>query len=138
MPLNQRQKVFQSREIQLHYAASAHPNILSMLKIVDTIDCTYVVLEYYPDGDLFYNITEKGRYVGDDPSIWMAFLQIVDAVAHCHGLGIYHGDLKPENILVDGSELALADFDLATMDPYSEDRGCGSTPYMSPGMSFCI
>lgn len=133
-PLDRRQREFQSREIQLHYHASAHPNIVSMLKIVDDPECTYVVLEYCPEGDLFSNITERGRYVGNDTEVQRAFLQILDAVEHCHRLGIYHRDLKPENILVSngGDSVLLADFGLATTDPESEDHGCGSTFYMSP------
>jgi tRNA A-37 threonylcarbamoyl transferase component Bud32 len=139
-PLDRRQREFQSREIQLHYAASAHPNIVSMLKIVDDPECTYVILEFYPEGDLFSNITEKGRYVGNDALVRQAFLQILDAVEHCHRLGIYHRDLKPENILVSksGSKVALADFGLATMDSESEDHDCGSTFYMSPGRPSCL
>jgi len=133
-PLDRRQREFQTREIQLHYAASAHPNIVSMLKIVDDTDCTYVILEYCPEGDLFSNITEKGRYVSNDALVQKAFLQILNAVEHCHRLGIYHRDLKPENILVSnsGSDVLLADFGLATTDFESEDHGCGSTFYMSP------
>jgi hypothetical protein len=34
-PSDRRQREFQSREIQLHYAASEHPNPVSMLKILD-------------------------------------------------------------------------------------------------------
>ncbi|TVY25066.1 Negative regulator of sexual conjugation and meiosis [Lachnellula hyalina] len=133
-PLDKRQRDFQSREIQLHYAASVHPNIVSMLKIVDDPECTFVILEYCPEGDLFSNITERGTYVSNDGLVRNAFLQILDAVEHCHRLGIYHRDLKPENILVSnsGMNVLLADFGLATTEPESDDHGCGSTFYMSP------
>ncbi|KAJ2990342.1 hypothetical protein NUW58_g2999 [Xylaria curta] len=103
-PLDRRQLAFQHRELRLHYLASAHPNVVSMHKIVDDPDCIYVVLEYCSEGDLFYNITECGQ------------------------------DLKPENILVSnqGDTVKLADFGLATASDRSEDYGCGSTFYMSP------
>lgn len=141
-PLDRRQFAFQKREIRLHYEASDHPNVVSMLKIVDRPDCIYVVLDYCPEGDLFYNITERGQYVGKDELSRRVFLQILDAVEHCHSRGIYHRDLKPENILVtdNGETVKLADFGLATSSACSDDYGCGSTFYMSPGrlVSMCL
>jgi serine/threonine protein kinase len=133
--LDARQKRFQQREIALHLKASAHPNVVSLAKIVETEDCTFVILEYCPEGDLFTNITERGHYVGNDILARQVFLQLLDAVEYCHSLGIYHRDLKPENVLVAarGFEVKLADFGLATTDPYTNDFGCGSTFYMSPG-----
>jgi serine/threonine protein kinase len=133
-PLDRRQASFQNREIRLHYQASQHPNIVSLHKIVDHPDCIFVIMEYCPDGDLFFNITERGQYVGKDELARRAFLQILDAVEYCHRLGIYHRDLKPENILVTdhGETVKLADFGLATSSERSEDYGCGSTFYMSP------
>ncbi|GAO19229.1 hypothetical protein UVI_02060420 [Ustilaginoidea virens] len=133
-PLERRQVAYQQREIRLHYLASGHPNVVSMLKIVDDADSIYVILEYCPEGDLFLNITELGQYVGKDELARSVFLQILDAVEHCHKLGIYHRDLKPENILVtdNGNTVKLADFGLAIADERSEDYGCGSTFYMSP------
>ncbi|KAG5991983.1 hypothetical protein E4U43_003887, partial [Claviceps pusilla] len=124
-PLERRQVAYQQREIRLHYLASAHPNVVSMLKIVDDPDCVYVILEYCPEGDLFLNITELGQYVGKDELARKIFLQILDAVEHCHSLGIYHRDLKPENILVtdNGNTVKLADFGLATAEDRSEDYG---------------
>lgn len=135
-PLERRQIAYQQREIRLHYLASAHSNVVSMHKIIEGTDCIYVILEYCPEGDLFLNITERGHYVGNDNLSRKVFLQILDAVEHCHKLGIYHRDLKPENVLVTdhGDTVKLADFGLATSDDRSEDYGCGSTFYMSPGM----
>lgn len=132
---DQRNAAFQTREIRLHYEASAHPNVVSILNIIDDPDCIHVVLEYCPDGDLFYNIVVLGRYEGDDALVQRTFLQILDAVNHCHSRGIYHRDLKPENILVtdQGNTVKLADFGLASNLPHSEDYGCGSEFYMSPG-----
>lgn len=132
--LEPRQFAYQQREIRLHWKASNHANVVQMLKIVNDPDCIYVILEYCPEGDLFLNITERGQYVGKDELSRNIFLQILDAVEHCHNLGIYHRDLKPENILVTdrGDTVKLADFGLATSDDRSEDYGCGSTFYMSP------
>lgn len=132
--LESRQRAFQQREIQLHHKVSEHPNVVSMFEIMDTPDCTYVVLELCPGGDLFSRITDQAFYIGQESLIKNAFLQLLDAVAYCHSVGVYHRDLKPENILVadDGLTLKLADFGLATQDSLSSDFGCGSTFYMSP------
>ena len=133
--LDARQRKFQQREIRLHHLASQHPNVVSLERILDSPDCTFVVIEFCPEGDLFSNITERGHFVGNDLSARHAFLQILDAVDFCHSIGIYHRDLKPENILVTdhGHTVKLADFGLATTDYITSDFGCGSTFYMSPG-----
>jgi serine/threonine protein kinase len=133
--LDARQERFQQREIALHLKASGHDNIVSLIQIEETADCTFVVLEYCPEGDLFTNITERGHYVGNDFLAKRIFLQLLDAVEYCHNLGIYHRDLKPENVLVSdgGVKVKLADFGLATTEAYTSDFGCGSTFYMSPG-----
>lgn len=132
--LDSRQRRFQEREIALHHRASAHPNVVNLVKILHDVDCTYVIIEYCPEGDLFTNITEHGNFVGNDILAKRVFLQLLDAVEYCHSLGIYHRDLKPENILVtdNGTQVKLADFGLATTEPITSDFGCGSTFYMSP------
>ncbi|KAF1826498.1 Pkinase-domain-containing protein [Dissoconium aciculare CBS 342.82] len=131
--LDDRQRRFQDREIQLHYECQ-HPNIVALHQTLETSDCTYVVLEFCPEGDLFAKITEESQYVGDDVQARNVFLQILSAVQHCHSRGIYHRDLKPENVLVkdNGRTVKLADFGLATQDHITSDFGCGSTFYMSP------
>lgn len=132
--LDDRQRRFQAREIALHARAQGHPNIVSLVEILDAPDTVFVVMEFCPEGDLFTTITEAGHYVGDDALAKRVFLQLLDAVQYCHALGIYHRDLKPENILVcdAGYTVKLADFGLATTETYTSDFGCGSTFYMSP------
>lgn len=136
--LDARQRRFQQGEIAHHYQASQHPNVVSLMRILDSPECTYVVLEYCPEGDLFSNITEQGHFVGNDRLAKHVFLQLLDAVQYCHSVGIYHRDLKPENVLVtdNGRTVKLADFGLATRDKNTTDFGCGSTFYMSPGKLF--
>jgi len=134
--LDPRQRRFQQRELDLHGLASAHPYVVSMVQILDSPDCTYVVLEFCEEGDLFTNITERGHFIYNDSLARAAFHQLLTAVDFCHGLGIYHRDLKPENVLVTstpaGTVVKLADFGLATTDAVTSDFGCGSTFYMSP------
>ena len=134
-----RQHQFQRREIELHHAASQHPHVVSLYRIMETDDTVFVVLELCSGGDLFSNITERRIYQDNEPLTKQAFVQICDAVEFCHRIGIYHRDLKPENILVSstGMDVKLADFGLATRDHTSDDFGCGSTFYMSPG-EHCI
>jgi hypothetical protein len=113
-----------------HYKASAHPNIIPIIKIVDSDRYLYTVMPYYPEGDPFDSITQSRRTFDDD-SIRNTFLQLLDAVEHCHHLGVYHLDLKPEHILVSGNQILLAGFDLSRTE---ETAGCGgSAPYASPG-----
>ncbi|GMK56229.1 hypothetical protein CspeluHIS016_0300690 [Cutaneotrichosporon spelunceum] len=132
--LDERQRLFQRREIMLHTLASSHTNITAIHKVLRDDEYTYIVMDYLPGGDLFAMIADRGRYVGDDELVRSVFLQIVDAIRHCHDMGIYHRDLKPENILcsADGTKVVLADFGLATTEPVSRDFGCGSTFYLSP------
>ncbi|KAK9461787.1 kinase-like domain-containing protein [Lipomyces oligophaga] len=122
------------RETQLISSVHGHPNIVSVVEVIDLPEGLFVVMEFCPEGDLFSNITEKKLYVGNDSAALHAFLQIVDAVQYCHSLSVYHRDLKPENILVtnNGSTLKLSDFGLATTSRLSYEFGCGSSFYMSP------
>jgi serine/threonine protein kinase len=139
--LTPRQLQFQQRELNLHHLVSsgtpstpAHPNIVSLRKVISTSTLVYVILEYCDGGDLFTGIVEQRRYINNDALISRAFLQIVEAVEACHAKGVYHRDLKPENILVGKrGVMKVADFGLSTSEAVTSDFGCGSSFYMSPG-----
>lgn len=133
-----RQRQTHIREIALHQLASAHPGVVTLHRVVDQGNHTYIVMDYAPDHDLFTQILHSCRYLGDDALIKDVFLQLLDAVEYCHSLGIYHRDLKPENILCfdDGLRVAITDFGLATTDKVSDEFRTGSVYHMSPGKYF--
>jgi serine/threonine protein kinase len=130
-----RQRNLHMREIHLHRIASAHQGVVSLHRVIEDATFTYIVLDYYADGDLFTQILHKRTYLGYDNLIKRVFLQLLDAVEHCHSLGIYHRDLKPENVLCleDGRRVAITDFGLATADKISTEFRTGSVYHMSPG-----
>ena len=133
----ERQRRLHMQEIALHQLASVHPNVVTLHRIIEEDDSTFIVMDYCPDGDLFGQIQEKRRYLGRDELIKHVFLQLLDAVDYCHSLDIYHRDLKPENVLCfdGGLRLAITDFGQATSEKVCEEFQIGSVYHMSPGTS---
>ncbi|KAK7052873.1 hypothetical protein VNI00_004192 [Paramarasmius palmivorus] len=129
-----RQEEFQLREIALHQKVSGHPNIVAMHEVLYDDFFVYVILDLCEGGDLFAAITETDSFKRDDESIRSVFVQLLDALQHCHDKGVYHRDLKPENVLFskDGRRVHIADFGLSTDTRASQEFGCGSSYYMSP------
>ncbi|KAI0325179.1 kinase-like protein [Cubamyces sp. BRFM 1775] len=129
-----RQRQLHMREIALHQLASGHPNVVTLHRVVEDYQYTYIVMDYCSDGDLFTQILHQRRYLGNNALIKEVFLQLLDAVEYCHSLNIYHRDLKPENVLCfdGGLRLAITDFGLATTDRMSTEFRTGSVYHMSP------
>ncbi|TFK29382.1 kinase-like protein [Coprinopsis marcescibilis] len=124
----------QQREFCVHLLVSGHSNVVTLHQFFNDTLYVYAIMDLCSGGDLFAAITEKQWYSNQSRRIKDTYLQILDAVQHCHDLGIFHRDIKPENILcsVDGARIHLADFGLSTNSPFSGDFGCGSSYYMSP------
>jgi len=137
-----RYHIIQQRELENHKLVSGHPNIVTFHRFFSDGLFVYVVLDLCGGGDLFSAITQRHLFQGNECLTKSAFVQLIDAVAYCHKHGVFHRDIKPENILCsdDGSVIRLTDFGLSIMSPYSNDFGCGTSQYMSPGKSpfFCI
>ncbi|KAI0694229.1 kinase-like domain-containing protein, partial [Cytidiella melzeri] len=128
------------REVVLHHVVSEHPNVVTMRHAFEDTMFVYIVLNYCPGGDLFARISDDKMFFRNDEMTKSVFLKILDAVAYCHEKRVFHRDLKPENILCskDGSQVHVTDFGLCTSGQVSTTWGCGSAPYMSPGMFKCL
>lgn len=131
-------KTEQPNEIRMHHLASAHPNVLSVRTVFDTSQHWYMVLDSRPEwnlADLMAEYKETDDRDALEELNKRVFLQLLDAVEHCHNLGIYHRDLKPENVFVTkaGTALKLAGFGMATINRRSEAFEHGPPSYLAPG-----
>jgi translation initiation factor 2-alpha kinase 4 len=65
------------------------------------------------------DLIKRGLYK-DNEEIWRLFRQVLEGMAHIHGLNVVHRDLKPENIFIDGAmNVRIGDFGLATSGQFS-------------------
>mmetsp|Transcript_4423 Transcript_4423/g.10249 ORF Transcript_4423/g.10249 Transcript_4423/m.10249 type:complete len:735 (-) Transcript_4423:225-2429(-) len=92
----------------------------------------FIVLELYPNGDLFDFVTKHGAMKEADAVEVM--LGLLSALAHLHNLGLVHRDVKCENILLAESGVVLADFGIAAhLGKRAEmEKRVGSPGYAAP------
>ncbi|KAG8850591.1 hypothetical protein FRB96_009682 [Tulasnella sp. 330] len=134
---------FVLRERDLH-AQVQHPNVVQVHGIIERrepeydVHLVFIVMDYYPQGDLFKAIVDRQEYVGQDDKVRDTFLQLARGLQACHAQNVFHRDIKPENVLFHiecpGAypSVAIADFGLATEETFSTEYGVGSCYYMSP------
>ena len=115
-------------------SAIRHPNVVHIFDLGIADDHAFIVMEYFPAGDLKTRIKR-----GVSPKHALGYLaQMAAALAAIHRVGVLHRDLKPANVLRREDEsLALIDFGLAKRTvraPEFTRRGeiFGTPYYMSP------
>ncbi|KAJ7634489.1 kinase-like domain-containing protein [Roridomyces roridus] len=125
----------QANELELHQMLNGQPGVVTLIRYFTEDDLLFVVLELAAD-DLAAAISERRVFHNNTPLIKNTLGELIDAVERMHECGVYHRDIKPQNILCDaeGSHIRLADFGLATRDELSQQLGCGTRIYMSPGL----
>ncbi len=76
----------------------------------------------------------------DHEEIWRLFRQVLEGLAHIHGLNVVHRDLKPENIFIDAaSNVKIGDFGLVTSGQYTlADKSSSAAVHMSGDMTRSI
>ncbi|KAI9818490.1 MAG: hypothetical protein M1827_000549 [Pycnora praestabilis] len=121
-----------SEELACHARLGFHPNIVNLIHSFETDAHLYLVLEFCAMGDLYEAIRhDRGPLETENVRDFM--LQLLDAVEHMHGKGLYHRDIKPENIfLTQSGDMKLGDFGLATTEFWTDEPSVGSDRYMAP------
>ena len=126
-------------------ASLSHPNIVTIYSVEEAAGTPFVTMEFVK-GRTLTELVEPGGMPLD--RLLRLAVQVVDALAAAHELGIVHRDIKPANVMltVDGRAKVL-DFGLAklrqpesgptstTVLPESltaEGRFMGTVGYMSP------
>ncbi|MBM5812006.1 MAG: serine/threonine protein kinase [Gammaproteobacteria bacterium] len=115
-------------------AAIVHPNIVRIHDFGVSDDQAFIVMEYFPRGDLRAQIK-----AGIAPLQALRYLrQMAEALQILHTAGVLHRDLKPGNVMLrDDSTLVLIDYGLSKqLELETAITGSGEifgTPYyMSP------
>ncbi|XP_069475088.1 calcium/calmodulin-dependent protein kinase type II subunit beta isoform X10 [Ambystoma mexicanum] len=114
-----------------------HSNIVRLHDSISEEGFHYLIFDLVTGGELFEDIVAREYYSEADAS--HCIQQILEAVLHCHQMGVVHRDLKPENLLLaskcKGAAVKLADFGLA-IEVQGEQQawfGFAGTPgYLSP------
>ncbi|CAG05367.1 unnamed protein product, partial [Tetraodon nigroviridis] len=92
-----------------------HPNIVRLHDSISEEGFHYLIFDLVTGGELFEDIVAREYYSEADAS--HCIQQILEAVLHCHQMGVVHRDLKPENLLLaskcKNAAVKLADFGLA-------------------------
>ncbi|KAL3520807.1 hypothetical protein ACH5RR_018956 [Cinchona calisaya] len=96
-----------------------HPGVVRLFFTFQDTYSLYMALESCEGGELFDQITRKGRLSEDEARFYAA--EVVDALEYIHGVGLIHRDIKPENLLLtaDG-HIKIADF--GSVKPMQDSR----------------
>jgi eukaryotic-like serine/threonine-protein kinase len=72
-----------------------HPNLVGIYDYAEVDERPYLVMEFVPGEDLGARLAR-----GSQVDCGRLAEELLDAVAHIHGVGILHRDIKPQNIVI--------------------------------------
>ena len=123
-----------SRLVQEAKSAAAlnHPNVCSVIDLVESGDEQFIVMEYVDGGSLRTKIP-----IQDLPQLLLYATQIGEALQEAHAKGIVHRDIKTDNIMINSrNQVKVMDFGLArlrgSVKLTRSSSTVGTLAYMSP------
>ncbi|KAF9190075.1 hypothetical protein BGZ51_008958 [Haplosporangium sp. Z 767] len=125
------------RNILANVAQISHPFLIKLRYSFQSNAQLFMVLDYYPGGDIATQLTKFQKFPPDRCLFYAA--EIVLGIEELHRQGIVYRDLKPENILLalDG-HIVLTDFGLSKqfsssyMNEEKTNTFCGTAEYLAP------
>merc|ERR1711976_937115 len=119
------------REINILKLLAGHEYIITLFDVFESSTYIFLIFELAINGELFDHLNtvvsiseKKARRI---------MRQILEALKHCHSMGVVHRDIKPENILLDENfNVKLTDFGFAKL-LRSDERlydVCGTPGYL--------
>ncbi|XP_022848888.1 phosphoenolpyruvate carboxylase kinase 1-like [Olea europaea var. sylvestris] len=128
-----RQCLYNEAKIMRLVSSNNHPNVLKIFYVYEDYSFLHIVLEYCDPSDLFERIHARPFLAESEARNVM--VPLMEAIAHCHRLGVAHRDIKLDNILFnDRNELKLADFGSAEFFRDSQQMSgiVGTPSYVAP------
>lgn len=115
-----------------------HPGIVAIFDYAMHEGNPFLVMEYV-DGLGLDKVLAQGERFAPSAAVHV-ILQVLDALACAHAVGIVHRDIKPANILLmTGGRVKVTDFGVARLDSSKltlDGMVIGSPSYMSPEQCF--
>lgn len=138
--IQQKEIVHTLAEREILVRLRGQPFLVHLQQIFQTSSQLFLVLDYYPGGDIATQLSVVTSFSEERTRFYAA--EIIYGLKILHEHGIVYRDLKPENVLIgkDG-HIVLADFGLSKIfsekdvDEYnvpSTRTFCGTAEYLAP------